>query len=222
MRRMLVFVLTLSCFALVFRDSGFSQATSGSITGRVADSTGALVVDATVTATSQATHLKRTSRTNDSGYLLRDLPPGAYSMTVTKAGFKTASRERVLLEIDQKLKLDFELVPGSVTESVTVTGEVPLLQTQTMETGEVIWSRQILDLPLLNRDFLQLSKLTPGVLTASGGNGVNLTVNGQREFSNSVMIDGIEATGNRNNDSGLRPSVDAVEEFKDCHLRILG
>jgi len=93
MRRMLVFVLTLSCFALVFRDSGFSQATSGSITGRVADSTGALVVDATVTATSQATHLKRTSRTNDSGYLLRDLPPGAYSMTVTKAGFKTASRE---------------------------------------------------------------------------------------------------------------------------------
>ena len=209
-----VLVLALSCLAWGFVPRAFSQATSGTIQGRVKDSTGAGVVDAAVTAKNERTGLTRKVGTDADGYTLYNLPPGTYTITVAKAGFRTASRSGVLLLIDQKFRLDFELVPGSVTESVTVTGEAPILQTQTMETGEVIQSRQILDLPLLNRDFLQLSKLTPGVLEGAGGNGVNLTVNGQREFANSVMIDGLESTGNRNNDSQLRPSVDAVEEFK--------
>jgi len=213
-RRKHILVVALFCLALTFAPRTFSQSTSGTIQGLVTDSTGAAVVGAAVNAKNEKTGLTRRVETDAPGYTLFNLPPGTYSVTVTKAGFKTATRNGVLLLIDQKLKLDFELVPGNVTESVTVKGEPPLLQTQTMETGEVIQSRQILDLPLLNRDFLQLAKLTPGVLTGSGGNGVNLTVNGQREFANSVVIDGIEATGNRNNDSGLRPSVDAVEEFK--------
>ena len=209
-----VLVLALSCLAWGFVPRAFSQATSGTIQGRVKDSTGAGIVDAAVTAKNERTGLTRKVGTDADGYTLYNLPPGTYTITVAKAGFRTASRGGVLLLIDQKFRLDFELAPGSVTESVTVTGEAPILQTQTMETGEVIQSRQILDLPLLNRDFLQLSKLTPGVLEGAGGNGVNLTVNGQREFANSVMIDGLESTGNRNNDSQLRPSVDAVEEFK--------
>jgi outer membrane receptor protein involved in Fe transport len=210
----LILLLALFCLVLGFGPRAFSQATSGTIQGVVKDSTGAGIVEAAVTAKNETTGLTRKVSTDANGYTLYNLPPGTYTITVAKAGFKGASHSGVLLVIDQKLRLDFELVPGSVTESVTVKGEAPLLQTQTMETGEVIQSRQILDLPLLNRDFLQLAKLTPGVLTGGGGNGVNLTVNGQREFANSVMIDGIEATGNRNNDSGLRPSVDAVEEFK--------
>jgi carboxypeptidase family protein/TonB-dependent receptor-like protein len=213
-RSKLILAIAVSCLTWGFGPRAFSQATSGTIQGLVKDSTGAGIVDAAVTAKNETTGLTRKAGTDASGYTLYNLPPGTYTITVAKAGFKTASRSGLLLVIDQKLRLDLELVPGSVTESVTVKGEAPLLQTQTMETGEVIQSRQILDLPLLNRDFLQLAKLTPGVLTGSGGNGVNLTVNGQREFANSVMIDGIEATGNRNNDSGLRPSVDAVEEFK--------
>ena len=83
-----------------------------------------------------------------------------------------------------------------------------------METGAVIDSQQIVDLPLLGRNFLQLSLLAPGVVNGEGGNTLNLSVNGQREFANSVLIDGVEATANRNNDTNLRPSVDAVEEFK--------
>src|SRR3984893_15250827 len=209
-----VLALALSCLAWGFVPRAFSQATSGTIQGRVKDSTAAGIVDAAVTAKNESTGLTRKVGTDADGYTLYNLPPGTYTITVAKAGFRTASRSGLLLVIDQKFKLDFELVPGSVAESVSVTGEAPILQTLTMETGEVIQSRQILDLPLLNRDFLQLSKLTPGVLEGAGGNGVNLTVNGQREFANSVMIDGLESTGNRNNDSQLRPSVDAVEEFK--------
>ena len=209
-----ILAVALSCLVWGCGPRAFSQATSGTVQGAVKDSTGAGIVEAAVTAKNETTGFTRKVTTDANGYTLYNLPPGTYTLTVAKAGFKKAAHSGLLLLIDQKLRLDFDLVPGSVTESVTVTGEAPILQTQTMETGEVIQSRQILDLPLLNRDFLQLAKLTPGVLTASGGNGVNLTVNGQREFSNSVMIDGIEATGNRNNDSGLRPSVDAVEEFK--------
>jgi hypothetical protein len=201
-------------FLSLSAECGFGQATSGSILGRIADSTDAVVVDAEVIARNENTGLTQRSKTDSEGYLLRNLPPGPYTLTVSKAGFKTVTQSDVLLVVDQKLRLDFVLAPGSTNENVTVTGEAPLLQTQTVETGDVIQSRQILDLPLNGRNFLQLARLTPGVIGGAGGNSSNLAVNGQREFANSIMIDGVETTSNRNNDNSLSPSVDAVEQFK--------
>ncbi len=216
MRRILLSVMAVVCLPviLVLAPAVLGQATSGSIEGRVTDASGAVVVGAEVTAQNPSTGLTQTSKTDNDGYLLRNLPPGTYSITVGKDGFKKVEQGGILLLIDQKLRLDFALAPGAASETVTVTGEASLLQTQSAETGEVIGTRQILDLPLLGRNFLQLSLLTPGVVNGEGGNTLNLSVNGQREFANSVLIDGIEATGNRNNDTNLRPSVDAVEEFK--------
>lgn len=218
MRRWLpAVVLAFGCFCglLSFPPNAAAQATTGSITGRVTDPSKAVVVGAQVAARNQATGVEYSTSSNEDGnFMVQRVPPGIYTVTVTQTGFQTEVARNLELVIDQKIALDFELKIGAATSVTTVTSEAPLLQTESVETGEVIESQQILDLPLLNRNFLQLSLLTPGVVNGEGGNTLNLSVNGQREFANSVLIDGVEATGNRNNDTNLRPSVDAVEEFK--------
>jgi len=192
-----------------------AQATTGSIVGRVTDPSKAVVVGAQVTALSQETAVNYTSKSNQAGdFVIQRVPPGIYTVTVTQQGFETAVANSLELVIDQKLVVDFELKVGKTSTVETVTAEAPLLQTESVETGAVIGTQQILDLPLLGRNFLQLSYLAPGVISGEGGNTLNLSVNGQREFANSVLIDGVEATANRNNDTNLTPSVDAVEEFK--------
>jgi outer membrane receptor protein involved in Fe transport len=205
-----VFVMTL-CF---IPDAG-AQATTGSIVGRVTDPSKAVVVEAQVTALNQATGVSYTGKSNESGeFVVQRVPPGVYTVTVTQPGFETAVAKDLELVIDQKLAIEFDLKVGKISTVETVTAVAPLLQTESVETGAVIGSQQILDLPLLGRNFLQLSLLAPGVINGEGGNTLNLSVNGQREFANSVLIDGVEATANRNNDTNLTPSVDAVEEFK--------
>lgn len=205
----------LFCMVLCLISHAGAQATAGSIAGRVTDVSQAVVVGAEVTALNQATGITYTNRSNGDGeFAVQRVPPGVYSVTVTQNGFATAAAKDLGLVIDQKLVINFELKIGTTSTVDTVTAEAPFLQTESVETGQVIGSQQILDLPLLGRNFLQLSLLTAGVANGEGGNTLNLSVNGQREFANSVLIDGIEATGNRNNDTTLRPSVDAVEEFK--------
>lgn len=193
----------------------FAQATSGVILGQITDSARSVVSGASVTVTNEATGLKREATADEGGsFYAPNLPPGIYTIEATRAGFKKASRSGVKLLVDQKLRVDFTMEVGDLAVVVKVTAETPILQTETPDTGEVIQSRQILDLPLLGRDFRDLTRLTAGVAGGAGGNTLNLSVNGQREFANSFMVDGVEATGNRNNDTSLRPSVDSVEEFK--------
>ncbi len=208
-----------ACLAIILvlgmAQQGRGQSTTGSIVGRVMDPSGAVVPKAHITATNQGTGVSYEDETNDAGdFAIFHLPPAIYNVTVTKQGFETATAKDFVLVIDQKAVLNFDLIVGAVSTVTTVTSELPLLQTQTVETGQVIESAQILDLPLLGRNFLDLARLTSGVTSGSGGNTLDLSVNGQREFANSVLIDGVEATGNRNNDTNLRPSVDAVQEFK--------
>ena len=145
---------------------------------------------------------------------MANLPPDVYSMTLVLEGFTGARRSGLTLRVDEQLRIDVALAIGDFTDVVTVVARTPLLQTQSVATGEVIEERQIHDLPLLGRNFLELTRLTAGTAVGQGGNTLNLAVNGQREFGNSVVVDGIEVTGNRNNDTGVRPSVDAVQEFK--------
>ncbi len=203
------------CLLLCLAPSAGAQSTAGSIVGRVTDPSKAVVLGAQVTALNQATGVSYTGTSNGSGdFVISQVPPGIYAVSVIQPGFKIETAKDLELVIDQKLVVDFELQIGSSSTVTTVTAEAPLLQTESVETGEVIESQQILDLPLLGRNFLDLSLLTPGVVSGGGGNTLNLAVNGQREFANSVLIDGVESTANRNNDTNLRPSVDAVQEFK--------
>lgn len=194
---------------------GWSQATSGSVNGKVGDPTGGLIPDATVVLTAQETGVVTETKTDAAGsYQASHLPPGHYVLSVRQQGFKPFATTPFELQIDQKVRVDITLQLGNVTETVAVSDVQPLMQTQDTATGQVIGASDIENMPLLGRDFTDLMLLVPGVIAGGGGNTVNLSVNGQREFSNSIQLNGVEVTGNRNNDTSLRPSVDAMQEFK--------
>ncbi len=209
-------VCCVACVVMIWAQAAGAQATTGSIYGHVTDASKAAIANAKVTATSQSTGVVYPSETDGLGnYAIFALPPGAYTVTVTKDGFSTSSISDVIIAIDQKQLLDFQMTIGAVNTVVTVTAAPTMLQTQTTSTGEVIGTDDILDLPLLGRNFLDLTTLTAGVLQANGAvSQFSISVNGQRGYGNSIMIDGIEATTNRSNDITVTPGVDSVQEFK--------
>lgn len=206
----------LICIILLAGECTRGQSTTGSIVGRITDPAKAVVVGAQITSTHQGTGVEYKSKSDGSGnYVVPALPPGAYTVTASKEGFATATIKDVRLDIDQKQLLNFELQIGAVSQVTTVTAAPTILQTESAETGEVIGTADILDLPLLGRNFLDLTTLTAGVLPANGAvSAFSISINGQRSYANSIMIDGVEATTNRTQDITVTPGVDSVQEFK--------
>ena len=203
------------CLLVCCAVSSWGQATTGSIVVDVRDQQGALVSRAKVEVTSQESGLVRKSETDSAGSCKFDsLPPGHYSVRVLHAGFSSHSSRPLAVQIDDKLRVDIALKVGPAIETVFAYDAAPLMQTQSAATGQVIAASDIANMPLLGRDFTDLMLLVPGVQRGEGGNNINLSVNGQREFGNSIQLNGVEVTGNRNNDTSLRPSVDAMNEFK--------
>jgi len=193
----------------------WGQATTGSIVGRVTDPSQAVIQGAKIAAQNVGTGVTYPSESDSLGnYSVYGLPPGLYSVVVKKDGFETARIKNVLIAIDQKQLLNFEMKVGSGSTEVTVTSAPTLLQTQSAETGDVIRSNDVLDLPLLGRHFYDLTALTAGVVSNNTMNTFGFQVNGQREYANSIQVDGVESTTNRTQDITVTPSVDAVEEFK--------
>jgi len=193
----------------------WAQATTGSISGHVTDPAGNAVQGAQVSIRDVDTGIVTTATTNSSGEFNQTaLPPDHYTVSVQQPGFDTATVAAFELDIDQRARFNLPLKVGAVTSSVEVTSAAPLLQLQGAETGQVIGTQEIEDLPLEGRSFVGLMLLIPGVAHGGGGNNLNLSVDGQREFSNSVQINGTEVTGNRNNDTNVIPSPDALQEFK--------
>lgn len=194
----------------------FGQSTTGSIYGQITDPSNALIVGAGVTALNQATGVSYSGASDGQGnYAIFNLLPGTYNVTVEKDGFDSKTIKGVRIAIDQKQLINFQLKVGAVATVDTVTAAPTMLQTESAETGEVIQSHDILNLPLDGRHFYDLTALTAGVTAGAGNtNTFNFAVNGQREYANSIQIDGVESTSNRTQDITATPSVDAVEEFK--------
>ena len=141
----------------------FSQATTGEITGRVADQAGAVVPGATVTAENEETAFSRTTTTNDAGeYILTLLPPGRYTVTAEASGFRKVLRKEVPVNVGTRQTLGFELLVGTVTEEVVVSGATPLVETTRSELGGIVTPTEITNLPLLNRTFANLSMIDAG------------------------------------------------------------
>jgi hypothetical protein len=193
-----------------------AQSTTGSIYGQITDPSAALVVGARLTASNEATGVVYPGSSDGQGYYaILDLPPGVYDVAVEKEGFDSAALKGVRITIDQKQQLNFQLKMGAVSTVETVSVAPTMLQTESTETGDVIQSHDILNLPLLGRTFYSLTSLSAGVTSGAGNtNSFNFAVNGQREYANSIQIDGVESTSNRTQDITATPSVDAVEEFK--------
>ena len=220
------------CYALLLLAGAslvFGQATSR-LTGDVADRSGAAVPGAVVTIRNLETGNERKVVTSEEGgYSVPSLPPGEYTITASKEGFRQARRESVRLEVAQTARLDFTLELGAVSETVDVVGAAPLIDSDTSSIGQVIETKAIEDLPLNGRNFVQLATLGPGVVGVGFGAkgtimsgtrpddlrpGSELFSNGNRENSNNFLMDGIDNNERLTLSITLRPSVEAVREFK--------
>src|SRR5438128_1519800 len=215
--------------AMVCGWHAFAQ-TSAGIKGSVTDSSGALVPGANIIVSNLDTGAKRETATNESGvYQFPLLPPGRYTIAARKQGFKQVTRDGVELELNQVAQIDFTLAAGEVSETIEVQASAPLLESNTSSVGQVIEAKAVSDLPLNGSNFAQLAILGPGVngvgYSASGtiGSGTRpddmrpgteLFSNGNREQSNNFLLDGVDNNFRRNGLITLRPSVEAVREFK--------
>jgi len=218
--------LSLSLAVLLCSTQLFAQGSAGRILGSVTDQTGGAVAGATVTVTDTQRNLTRTLTTDAAGeYIAPNLLPSTYNVIAAFQGFKTAQRTAVTLEVNQDLRVDLTLQPGEQTEKVTVTGEVPIVETTNAELGGTLQSTIIDNLPLNGRNFENLLQLRPGVTIYPGGSGWTQSTNGLRPQDNIYLINGVDATDPwmsqsvfnavmASGDSGPILPVDAIDEFK--------
>src|SRR5258708_37406265 len=186
-------LIALVALALVPSVLAQSHATSGVIEGRVFDASGAPVPGARVTIRNTATNFERGLQT-DSGGGFRGLllPLGPYRVTVAMPGFATLVRDGINLAVGQTVTLDLNLKVSSVQEEVVVTGAAPLVETSRAEGADRIDDAAVRGLPNNGRNFLDLTKLTPGVSIVQGPDGDELTINGQKGIANNISVDGAD------------------------------
>src|SRR5580765_5369847 len=166
MRRLRIFVV---CLLWSFSLTAVAQVDTGTIAGSVRDSQGAGVASASVTFTETDTNATAKAQTDGSGdFASPPLRPGNYKIVAEAKGFKTATRNTITLKVQDRLRIDFDMAVGSVSENVVVTTEVPTVQTETSSLGQVITAKQITELPLNGRDYTQLANLSTGVVATSG------------------------------------------------------
>lgn len=200
-----------------------AQLYTGSIAGTVTDPSGAVVSSAKVTAVDADKGFTYTGTSDSSGrYVLRNIPPGTYSVTIEAPNFERQRKTGVVIAVDQNAGVDFTLKVGAMTQTVEVQAQGVELQTEDATTGQVVDRRFINDLPLVGRGVLDLAYLTPGITevdnTCKGCMANNFTSNGSRNATADVLLDGVSSTNFEQNSGILAPtytpSVDAVEEFK--------
>ncbi len=180
----------------------YGQAVNGTLIGTVTDSTGASVPNSKVTITEANTGVSRGATTNESGnFSFPDLPPGTYTVSVEQTGFKKTSRTNVDVLVNSSVRVDLTLQPGNVSESIDVTAEVPMLQTDRSDTGRKIETKTIEDLPLGgSHNFQNLSILVPGAAKPEGQHSaffnpqVSLATrfNGQSRLGNNLQLEGVD------------------------------
>ncbi len=168
-------VLLVLAIALSAPISAVAQTGAASLTGIVTDQSGASVPGATVTATSQATNVTYTAVSNQAGnYTVTSLPVGTYIVKAEVSSFKTAATKPIQLEAMQIARIDFKLELGALAETVEVSSEAQVLQTESATVGEVISGTTLSALPLNGRNTGQLSLLLPGVVTPNPGSFTNI------------------------------------------------
>jgi hypothetical protein len=190
-----------------------AQPAGAEITGEVRDPQGAAVAGGSVSAAEIQTGLSSTTATTPTGtYTLTNLRPGVYRLTIEASGFKRVVREGIRLATGERVRMDIALEVGGISESIHVTGDAPLLRTDTATLGQVIQNRAIVDLPLNGRSFVSLAALAPGVALPPGS--AFPRVNGGRPRVNEYLFDGISVLQPEPGQVAFFPIIDAIQEFK--------
>ena len=221
---------TLAALVLAACSSSLFAQANAQLNGSITDKTGAAVPAAEVTIVSTETGAERKAETDSSGqYSIPFLPPGEYTLGVKHTGFRAVRQTGLKLEVNQVARIDVTLELGAVSESVNVEASAPLIESDTSAIGQVVETKAVEDLPLNGRNFVQLAILGPGVSGVGFGTkgtimsgtrpddlrpGSEIFANGNREGSNNFLYDGIDNNERLTLSIVLRPSVEAVREFK--------
>ena len=225
--RILICVVVISVSATVL-----AQTTAARLQGTVADPSGAVVSGATVSATNTATNRVDTVQTDGAGnYVFPSLAAGPYKLEVKQAGFAGVVQE-ITLQTQQVAALNFTLKVGQTTDTVTVSEDVPLVESTTSALSSVVTGTQIVNLPINGRNFTELATLVPGVTrgvqggqaTGSGNQaetfrnassgGASLSVNGLRPQNNNFLLDGVDNNESLVNTIIFFPPAEAIQEFR--------
>jgi Carboxypeptidase regulatory-like domain/TonB dependent receptor len=202
-----------------------AQSTNASLTGRITDSSKAVVSDAKVITINTGTRVRYATATNETGrYYVTNLPPGTYRIEVEKLGFKVVIKSDLVLHVQDALEINFEMVLGSASESVTVRGGAPELDTESSTMGTVVEQRKANELPLNGRNVFNLIELAASVVPQGGSTGTpvgvnpfgwnNYQVNGSFGNESAEYLDGQPLNIGYINLPVLVPTQDSIQEFR--------
>ncbi|MGC2403135.1 MAG: carboxypeptidase-like regulatory domain-containing protein [Acidobacteriaceae bacterium] len=221
--RVFPLLLAICAFCFFSAHSMRGQNTTGSITGRLTDTTGAVIAGAKISVKNSGTGEVRTLTTGGSGdFTATLLLPGRYSVTAEHTGFKTAIRNDITLEVDQTVRADLTLDVGSETQKVEVAGSALTLDTDSPAVAQTINEKQVSELPLNGRSFVSLLFLEPGAVQTGGEQstyryaaGDAISIGGGISASNAYTLDGTMITDTGYSTPAFDISIDAVQEFKE-------
>ena len=219
-------VLGVGIAVLLFCLPVLSQSSQGILEGGVFDQSGGAVAGATVTVIDVARGVMRALVTDGAGeYVATNLTPGTYTVRAEAKGFRTVEHSGVLVEVGQNIRVDLVLEPGEQTQTITVTAEIPAIDTTDATLGGTVSNEAINALPLNGRNFDRLLQLRPGIVTSVGGsNGNGPQTNGRRNQNNILRVEGIAGMAQAQGsdilngtyvagDADSLISIDAIQEF---------
>lgn len=222
--RLVTFVLAFLSLA----GAGLAQFDNGAVVGTVRDSRGGVIAEATVTLTNIETGIIQKAVTTESGdYLFPTVKIGNYSVSAEKAGFAKGLAENINITVSARQRVDFALQVGEVSQTVNVVEVAPLLESDSSSKGQVIQQKQIVNLPIIGRNYSNLALLVPGVRQSQVGNQGDIAfrregsynVNGLRSVFNNFLLDGVDnnfygTTNQGFSNQAIQPSPDSVAEFR--------
>lgn len=219
MRRQFQFPVVLIAFVLGIAVHAHGQVSAGAVLGTVSDASGALIPGVTITVTNEGTNQSRQAITNETGsYRVEPLQAGLYTVTAELTGFRKEVRTQVNVDVNARVRLDFALQVGTLSETIEVQAAAPLVQTDDSQVNQVMDQRKIVDLPLNGRNFSQLAYLTPGTFAPRPGSHLSdrggFVSAGLAEKTNQFFIDGVNNNGAGTMEAAYRINIDTVAEFK--------